>query len=65
MTPEDLAAVIRRAQADAWLECIAWFAIQGPLRDTPRIPSWLLANAEEENPYDTPTPKSSPHAMGD
>jgi hypothetical protein len=43
---------VRKAKAQAWQECIDWFAIQGPLKGT-RVPVDLLLEAEEANPYDT------------
>jgi hypothetical protein len=58
--PDD--AETRRAMAYAWDRCVEWFAIQGPLRDTPRIPGWMLSNAQEENPYEE---WNSPEALAE
>lgn len=41
------------AQAEAWNQCVAWFARQ----TDPRVPDHLLLEAEDSNPYDFPVTK--------
>lgn len=49
--PDDWVLALLIAQAEAWNECVAWFARLGPLNDHQRISGNTLSEAEEANPF--------------
>jgi hypothetical protein len=48
---EQMVEARRAAAEQAWNECVAYFAILGPLNGHDRIKGYVLANAQEDNPY--------------